>query len=610
MKINNLRIGIFIFFLLQGLFFIPAIHAQTVIRGPYLQQSTPSSIIVHWRTDSACSSKVWFGFSITAMNDSLADTTKVTEHIIKISGLQHSSKYFYTIGDSSGKFLSPDSSLFFYSHPPEGSRDHYRFWVVGDAGRGNNDQRIVRDAFLYVNNGKKIDGWLWLGDNAYLNGLDSEYQANVFTNNLYENVMKHLVAWAAPGNHDYGQNVSNTNPDWLTIFDFPSNGEAGGVASGTEKYFSWNYGNIHFIQLDSYGSDRTDSGAVANWLMTDLAQNTATWTIAYWHHPPYTKGNHDSDNQFGYDPELPQIRSGIVPILENFGIDLVLNGHSHAYERSRLMDGHYGLSTTLHDSMYVDSTSGMYPASCAYMKDTLGGKGHKGTVYCVAGTSAAISGVQSTWPHPIMEVATATELGSMLLEVHENKLQARFINSGGITLDSFTIVKEMKTRKVLQACKDSALTIYPTWHEPANWSPMNAYGNSLTIFPNSDTLIIANDTISCLTDTFEIKIIPDSVCQLMSGIASEEKPMQFSAFPSPAGHENILTIKIQFQTGTKPKEISLIDITGKILVAKKINLVEGSALTETISTNGIKPGIYFVAVVSDKGRKVRKIIIQ
>ena len=57
---------------------------------------------------------------------------------------------------------------------------------------------------------------------------------------------------------------------------------------------------------------------VATWLRTDLAANTNRWTIAYWHHPPYSKGTHDSDSI--YETELSEMRQNFNPILEAGGV--------------------------------------------------------------------------------------------------------------------------------------------------------------------------------------------------------------------------------------------------------------------------------------------------
>ena len=87
-----------------------------------------------------------------------------------------------------------------------------------------------------------------MGDNAYDGGFDSEYQANVFSNNTFEAPLKNIVVWPAIGNHDYNHNIPfSPSPAYFDIFTLPSNAECGGVASGTEKYYSYNYGNIHFV---------------------------------------------------------------------------------------------------------------------------------------------------------------------------------------------------------------------------------------------------------------------------------------------------------------------------------------------------------------------------
>ena len=584
--------------------------AQQIIRGPYLQQSTPHTIIIHWQTDVPCNSKIACGTNFGILNITFQDTNKTTEHVLKIDNLSAGQKYYYNIGTTQQFFHQPQTDHFFYTHPEEGTKTHFRFWVTGDAGWGNNNQRMVRDAFLYFNSGQKLDGWLWLGDNAYYSGLQTEYQNNIFSNNTFENILKNLVVWAAPGNHDYGQNPNNVNPAWIDIFDFPKNGEAGGFPSGTEKYFSWNYGNIHFIQLDSYGCDRSDSGDVADWLKNDLQQNNQTWTIAYWHHPPYTKGNHDSDNLNGWDSELPQIRSGIIPILEKYGVDLVLNGHSHTYERSYLINGHYGYSSSLNDSMKVDTSSGSYPAQCPYQKDTLGGKGNKGTIYAVVGTGGITSGIQPSWPHPVMYRYYNNELGSMLLEVHENKLKTSFINIFAQKKDSFTIVKHMKYRKKIYSCKDSVLIIYPTWHETAVWKPMNITGDSIIINTTHDSIIIANDPLNCLTDTFEIKIIPDSICINSVGIAQIQSSGKSSLiYPNPA-HSNE-EVNIRFN-GNADKLSEIISIEIYDLTGKKSSVLTDFTTTDfnlKIRIPELNKGFYILYLKTKSGTTKGKIVI-
>ena len=61
----------------------------------------------------------------------------------------------------------------------------------------------------------------------------------------------------------------------------------------------YNYGKIHFICLDSHDLSRLQNAEMAQWLIEDLklANKTSNWLVAFWHHPPYTKENHDSDKE-------------------------------------------------------------------------------------------------------------------------------------------------------------------------------------------------------------------------------------------------------------------------------------------------------------------------
>ena len=90
------------------------------------------------------------------------------------------------------------------------------------------------------------------------------------------------------------------------------------------------------------------------WLENDLAATRSDWIIATWHHPPYTKGSHDSDAE----GRLIEMRAHALPSWKSYGVDLVLTGHSHSYERSFLLQGHYGPSYTLQNSMIRDFGDG------------------------------------------------------------------------------------------------------------------------------------------------------------------------------------------------------------------------------------------------------------
>ena len=97
-------------------------------------------------------------------------------------------------------------------------------------------------------------------------------------------------------------------------------------------------------------ANATAFSTMKTWVTNDINATTRDWIIVFWHHPPYSKGSHDSDT----DSLMTKMRTDINPIIENGGVDLVLTGHSHAYERSFLIDGHYGLSGTFTSAMKLD----------------------------------------------------------------------------------------------------------------------------------------------------------------------------------------------------------------------------------------------------------------
>jgi hypothetical protein len=190
---------------------------------------------------------------------------------------------------------------------------------------------------------------------------------------------------------------------------------------------------VHFIVLDSHFSDRSPGGTMLTWLEDDLMATTADWIIAYWHHPPYSKGLlHDSDIE---NREI-QMRENALPILEDLGVDLVLSGHSHSYERSNLLDGHYGFSTELDPSMVLDSGDG--DADGAYRKASVGPAAHEGAVYVVAGSTSDVR--NTTLNHPAMEIGLL-EFGALVVDIDGNELTGTFLNDLGQASDVFRISK-------------------------------------------------------------------------------------------------------------------------------------------------------------------------
>lgn len=495
----------------QARFTITTPLAPVLLRGPYLQMVTQTTANLRWRTDVPVQSRVRFGTIPSALTTFTDDTALVTEHEIKITGLSPYTTYYYSIGDIIST-LQGDSNNYFRTLPPAGKKDQLlRIGVIGDCGNASTNQINVRNSLQNYLGSNYMDSWILLGDNAYYSGSDNEYQAQFF--NIYkDNFLKQNPLWPAPGNHDYAGSPTSQNDHnmpYYKMFTMPEGGEAGGIPSGTEAYYSFDIGNVHFLSLDSYGKENNATrlydtlGAQVNWIKQDLAANqNKQWIVAYWHHPPYTKGSHNSDIM----PELVSIRENFIRILERYGVDLILCGHSHVYERSKLMQGHYGTENTFSAPMHhLDSSSGRYDGStnsCPYKKDPIT---NKGTVYVVAGSAGQLGGASLGYPHDAMYYSNTTNGGSMVLEVLGNRLDAKWICADGVVRDQFTMMKDVNVKRMITANAGDTVELTASYVGNYSWNlPGQTKRTTKVVANGGHHVYTVTDNFSCLKDSFVI----------------------------------------------------------------------------------------------------------
>jgi 3',5'-cyclic AMP phosphodiesterase CpdA len=415
-------------------------NIEKITRGPYLQSTTDKSVVIKWRSAEPNRSIVRYGTNPVNLDSIAISDIETKNHELVITGLAPNTKYYYSIPFGYSNIVNMGSGLHFRTYPEQGNAGALRAWVLGDCGTRDNHQRDVRNAFYDFNNAQELDMILLLGDNAYNDGTQSEYQDALFED-MYEEVLKNTPTWSCLGNHDAESATSSSQTGtYYKIFTFPKEGEAGGVASGTEAYYSFDYGNVHFIVLDSEDSDRRVDGAMYQWCQNDIQNTLADWIIAFWHHPPYSKGSNDSDDS----NSSGDMREIFLPMLEDNGVDLVLCGHSHSYERSHLMMGHYGRSSTFKANEHLvgplGNGDGREDGDGAYEKQVTGSNAGDGAVYVVAGSSGKLS--DGDLDHEAMFISL-DEYGSCLLEVEGQKLNLQFVNDHGEIEDYFTLWKDI-----------------------------------------------------------------------------------------------------------------------------------------------------------------------
>ena len=426
----------------------------TVVRDAYLQQLGANSVIIRFRTVTTLNTTpvVEYGTSPGVFDQSATGSSAIPpsgggdrQFTVPLVGLTPETTYYYRFGtQTDGAFGGGGESHRFTTAAANGSNAPLAVWVVGDSGTGLPEQRAVRDSMLSRLEGEMPDLILHAGDLAYENGTDQEFTDNFF--GPYASILSQVPIWPTFGNHDADSatSLSQIGP-YYEAFELPTAGEFGGAASGTEAYYSFDLHNVHFIVIDTADTDIYSSTTMTDWIAADLANHLADWVVAIFHHPPYSKGTHDSDDGFDSGGRLVIAREFLVPVLEAGGVDLVLSGHSHGYERSFLIDGVWGdgtfpnfatpdFNSLVTDGRILDSGDGRPEGDGAYEK-TLGGAGQ---VSVIAGHGGrTVGGVGG---HPVIS-AESFEYGSCILRIEGDLLWLENLRVDGAQTDRFVISK-------------------------------------------------------------------------------------------------------------------------------------------------------------------------
>ncbi len=296
-------------------------------RFPYLQSISDSSARVAWTSinDGAGTVRVapspdgpWTevmaastAFPVTYTNDAV----DYWAHDATLPGLEPNSAYCYEVLED-GETLASGLS---FQTAWEGAERGVRILAFGDSGDFSPEQLGLRDQMM----DRGFDVFLHLGDMAYGDGTFPEFEERVFL--VYRDLLHRVPTYPAPGNHEY------KTPNAQTYIDVYYLWEQALREEDQERYYSFDYGEAHFVSLDTNTETMVraiadeDGTGMFDWLEQDLAASTKPWKIAFFHHPPYSSSERD-DNLL--------LRNTVLPILEAGGVDLVLAGHDHHYERS------------------------------------------------------------------------------------------------------------------------------------------------------------------------------------------------------------------------------------------------------------------------------------
>jgi hypothetical protein len=278
--------------------------------------------------------------------------------------------------------LAPAAPAHGQTPPPQGSRvaapapvrlmlplreGSTRFMVVGDTGTGGKEQYELAGVMARYWESFPFEFALMMGDNLYGTEKAEDYRKKF--EDAYKPLLDNKVKfYATLGNHDESNERFYAN--------FNMNGE---------EYYNFRKGPVSFYSLNSNYMDKKQLA----WLEEKLKGDTSDWKVAFFHHPPYSSG--------GKHGSSTGLREVVEPLFVKYGVNVVLAGHEHFYERIKPQKGIY------------------------YFISGAGGKLREGDV---KGSS------------PLTEKAFDTDLSFMLFEVAGDEMHFQVVSRAGETVDS------------------------------------------------------------------------------------------------------------------------------------------------------------------------------
>ena len=322
-------------------------------------QDPSDSITVTWATDVYAESYVQYSrtndFTTPSQVQGITYTYPASSryyHVVQLSGLTPSTTYYYRTGDPALGF-GPVYS--FTTAPVRGSQDRLTITVYGDQGTQSDSATVASMA-----DAESPQVSLLVGDTSYC----SDQQCEDYWFDINEPLASGSLFMVAAGNHEY------FDPDnmvtYLNRFNLPGADAPSANVSDihSERWYSFDWGSTHLVSIDlgDWEGASLDQSNV-QWLTADLeaARNSplTRWIIVFHHFAFYT-----SSTTHGIDDYH---RSTLEPLYLQYGVDLVLNGHEHNYERTHPVANDVPSST--------DPSSYGNPGAPIYIVEGRGGEG-------------------------------------------------------------------------------------------------------------------------------------------------------------------------------------------------------------------------------------------
>lgn len=514
------------------------VHSQIPDRYNFVQKQTDTSMLIAWRTGVPAVGTIQWGLDSMNLNNTISNPVATDKHAYELTGLTPDTKYYYRTSTDGG-FLS-DVDHFFTAKTTDNA--HFTFLHYGDCGYDNSVQNTIA-SLMYD---EKADFGVVSGDVDQ--GIGNNYDGLYF--NVYKDILKNYCHFTAIGNHDTYYDNADT---YLDAFYLPTNNP-----QGSERYYSFVWGNAKFVCLDS-NIPYTSGTPQYAWMVDELMCNNQQWLFVFFHHPPWT-------NAWSADYFLPfseyflyqgneDMRTELVPLFEQYNVDFVLNGHSHCYQRGEMNGVKYVIS---------------------------GG----------AGSAAIDFNTNSNSPNIDTEIYTNQYVR---FNIDEDTAYYVCIDATGAVIDSvFTEKPNWTPFEITINEIDNAL--YASDGTSFQW-----YYNGAAIANASDSSYIPNEN-----GYYQVEVTSPTGCIYLSGVYSvndvgiEEWSKGFDIYPNPT--DDILFISNE---SSHSGNLLLMDVYGKRISQFKL---EGNSSMQ-LNVGDLNSGIYFIRITTLQGEFTTRVII-
>ncbi|MDQ7075425.1 MAG: metallophosphoesterase [Gammaproteobacteria bacterium] len=333
---------------------MPRKEAKGILfRYPYLQAQSATEVKILWGSYAAGhgllrlwkkGETTWRDFPSRQQHFAKQETglkQDFEQHLVQLFDLEPDTEYRFDLLHN-GLLLASAVS---FKTLPDASSKAVNFIAFGDSGTKYSQPRKVRDAISSRENGiwkYPHDFSIGVGDIAYSSGSYKQFDQKFFDQlsgkgkkQPERGILMHRPFFSSLGNHEYANKEQNLPKGYLASFAYPSS--TGMPEEDRERYFSFDSGPVHFVVLDSMkfaskNSERARLPQMLAWMEADLKASQQPWKLVLFHHSPLSFEPHGT---YGDRSENRRMRQKLFPRLQKLGVQFVLFGHDHMYQRTQ-----------------------------------------------------------------------------------------------------------------------------------------------------------------------------------------------------------------------------------------------------------------------------------